>query len=134
MRDNYLIRFYKNNTRVAPRMLNGADARFFYNQLKWMVGVYKKRYKKKLNDKSILIVVDNKEIYRKRDKLESASIQTIEDMIEYLGIEFEPEYIFANNVTTNDKSLKLSDIYVLQIYSSWAYLTDAQLGKGANDD
>lgn len=134
MRDNYLIRFYKNNTRVAPRMLNGTDARLFYNQLKWMMRVYKKRYKKKLDDKSILVIVDNKEIYRKRDRLESASIQTIEDMIEYLGIEFEPEYIFVDNVTTNDKSLKLSDIYVLQIYSSWAYLTDAQLGKEVDDD
>lgn len=134
MIDDYIIRFYKNNTRIAPRMLNGADARLFYNQLKWMVGIYKKRYKKKLSDKSILVVVDSKEIYRKRDRLESAGIETIKDMIEYLGIDFEPEYIFVDNATTNDKFLKLSDIYVLQIYSSWAYLTDAQLKKEVDND
>ncbi len=134
MIDDYVIRFYKNNTRIAPRMLNGTDARLFYNQLKWMMEVYRKRYKKKLSNKSILIVFDSKEIYRERSRLESAGIETIEDMIEYLGIDFEPEYIFVDNITTNDKSLKLSDIYVLQIYSSWAYLTDAQLKKEIDDD
>lgn len=129
MINSYNIRFYKNNSRVAPRTLDAADARFFYNQLKLLISAYEKRYGGKLSDESILIVFDNKDIYRKRSRLKSAGIETVEDVMEYLDIEHEPEYIFANNIILTDKSMKLSEIYVLQFYTSWLYLTDGQLKK-----
>jgi len=120
MIDTYKIRFYKNSSRVAPRALNVVDARLFYHQLKLIILNYEKKYGEKLNDASILIVIDGKNIYRKQSRLESMGIETVEDIKEYLDI--EPKYIIANNVLVTDTSMKLSKIYVLQFYSSWLYL------------
>ena len=120
MMDTYKIRFFKNSSRIAPRALNVVDARLFYHQLKLIILNYEKKYGEKLNDASILIVMDNKNIYRKRSRLESMGIETVEDIMEYLDT--EPKYIIANNVLITDTSMKLSEIYVLQLYSSWLYL------------
>lgn len=114
MLDNYSVRFYKNNRRVAPRMLSDIDARLFHTYLKVLFSNYKKRYGGRLSNKSILIVLNGKNIYRRRDRL--VGIETVEDMIEYLGISGARfEYIAADNVTLTDMSIRLSDIYVLEL-------------------
>ena len=120
MMDTYKIRFFKNSSRIAPRALNVVDARLFYHHLKLVILNYEKRYGEKLNDASILIVIDGKNIYRKQSRLESMGIETVEDIMEYLDT--EPKYIIANNVLVTDTSMKISGIYVLQLYSSWLYL------------
>jgi hypothetical protein len=125
--DTFAIRFYKNNVRIAPGLFNRADVRLFYKQLKLLISSYEKKYGEKLNNESILVVSDDKNIYRKRSRLETAGIETVEDMMEYLDI--EPKYIIADNIIITDTSIKLSEIYVLQLYSSWLYLTDGQLQK-----
>ncbi len=120
MIDTYNIRFYKNNTRVAPARLDAADARLFYHQLQTLMRTYESRYSEILNEESILIVVDGRPIYRRRSRLNSNEIETIQDLMDYLGMDStnKPKYIFANNMIVTSLDIKLSEIYVLQFYTN----------------
>lgn len=114
MIDNYNIRFYKNGSRVAPRALNDIDARLFYRQMKLLMGVYESAYGERLSEESILISVNGVEMYRTKDRLLKIGIETVEDLLEYIDIDFEPSYIFINNMLGN-KKIKLLDVYVIRI-------------------
>jgi len=117
MIDTYNIRFYKNTGRVAPARLDAADARLFYRQLQLLMKTYESRYGQNLSDESILVMVDDRPIYRKRSGLNTKGVETIQDMMEYLELSTEPKLILANNCIVTNKELKLSDIYVLRFYT-----------------
>jgi len=97
------------------------DARLFYRQLKLFVEKYEGRYGERLNNESILIVLDDKNIYRRRSRLESGGIETVQDLIDYMGLEKDPEYMIANNIIIKDKSMKL-DVYMLSNYIHRGYI------------
>ncbi len=119
MLDTYNLRFYKNNVRVTPHKLNDADVRLFYKQLQSLMHSYESKYHDNLNNESLLIVFDERIVYRRRSFLKLMKIKTIQDMMDYLEIEPTniPKYIFANNMIVTDTDMKLSDIYVLQFYT-----------------
>jgi len=116
MINTYSIRFYKNNSRVAPARLDAADARLFYRQLQALMKTYQIRYGQNLSDDSILITIDERIIYRRRRVLASSGVETIEDLMEYLEIDpiNRPKYIIANNMIVVDVNTKILGIYVLQ--------------------
>ncbi len=116
MIDTYTIRFYKNNSRVAPANLNPSDSRFFYRQLQSLMRTYESRYGNALNDESILICIDGIDRYRRRTKLAEWGIVTIEDVMDYLKIDpaNRPKHILANNMIVTDISTNISEIYVLK--------------------
>ena len=120
MIDTYNIRFYKNNTRIAPARLDAADARLFYRQLQSLMRTYESRYGENLNEASILIVVDGRPIYRRRSRLNSNGVETVQDLMDYLGMDpaNKPKHIFANNIIVTSLDIKLSEIYVLQFYTN----------------
>lgn len=128
MIDTYNIRFYKNNTRIAPKTLSNADARLFYRQLKLFAEHYEGTYGEVLNNDSLLIVIDNKNLYRSRKRMSESGVETVHDLMEYLNFDLanEPKHIFANNMIVYDKSMKLDDIYILQFFTSPTYFLSSQ--------
>jgi len=114
MIDNYNIRFYKNNARVAPRTMGSVDARLFYRQMKMLMKVLEITYEEKLNEESILISVDGVETYRRRDRMLESGIETVGDFMEYIGVDFKPSHIFINNILGNKKA-SLIDAYVIRV-------------------
>lgn len=110
---SFQIKIYKDHIRTTPfRLGTGVDTRLFYKQLKEYVEMFKKGHSN-LNNKSILVSVNGKETYRKRSRLEEAGIITIQDILNYLGI--EPKIIMVDGKLVEDTTINLSEIYVLEV-------------------
>lgn len=110
----YILRLYINNIRITFAKLNGIDSRFFYMFLKELIKKFESRYGEKLNENSILISINGKEIYREKKRLLKSGIKTISDLLEYLEIQ-NPKSIILNNNVCENLSLKINDVYVLEV-------------------
>jgi len=120
----YEIRLYKDSYRVPYKTLSYEDARIFYKELKIFINWFSKKYKTKISNSFLNINIDKKKINRSRRILSENGIETIEDILIYLNV--EPKYIFADGEKTDDLSIKLSEIVVLDIYTDWKYLTNLE--------
>ncbi len=126
MISKYAVNIFKYGVRISLGYLSGVDARIIYRELKLFLKAFENKNWNKINNDSLLIVVDDKEIYRDRANLKSAHIKTIEDILIYLDIT-SYKYVIIDNEIIDDISLKLSDVYTLEIYTSWSYLSRGQL-------
>jgi len=99
--------------RVASGKLNAVDARFFYQELRTLEKYWMDRYWDKINNESLLIVINGKNFFKRRKVLRLAGIETLGDLIEYLDI--VPQQMSVNSVMVDDITIKIPGIYVLQI-------------------
>ena len=128
MLNTFRIRIFKNISRLSLRGLNNTDSRLLYLHLKDFINEYELKYMHKLSGQSILINHDGKEIFKSKETLLKFELRTIEDILDYLGIE-NIKYMIVDNEEIKDLNTQLSNIYVLELYSSWSYLTREQIEK-----
>ena len=124
----YGIRCFKDNNRVSPSQFDDVESRLFYAELKRFMHDFEILYGNSLNETSIMIRIDEREIYRSKERMLEYNILTIEDMINYLNIE-NVLYVIKNNNLITDMSTIISDAYVLEIYTCESLLTPKQLTR-----
>jgi len=124
----FTIRCFRDNNRISPSQLDDVGARLFYKELEEFVSSYKTIYGDILTETSILIRIDEREIYRSKEKLLEYNILTIGDIINYLNVENVLHIIKNNNLIT-DLNEKVIDTYVLELYTKKSLLTPKQLNK-----
>jgi len=122
------MRFYRNNNRIYLRRLSDIDARLLYLELKTFMSNYEKSYGDKLNKNSILICVDENEIYRSISRLKEFEIKTIADILSYLEIE-NPLYVIKNNELITKMDDTIDDAYTIQVYTKDGILNKKQMNK-----
>jgi len=124
MVSTYSIWLKKNNTRVSAGRLTGADTRIFHLELKKLLGAYESLHREKLNQASLLIVVDGKEHYRTRYRLRVMKILTVEDVVRESTIGEPISHILIDGVCTPNLSQDLDTISVLELFSPSMYQSD----------
>ena len=124
----FSMRFYRNNNRIYLRRLSDIDARLLYLELKTFMSNYEKSYGDKLNKNSILICVDENEIYRSISRLKEFEIKTIADILSYLEIE-NPLYVIKNNELITKMDDTIDDAYTIQVYTKDGILNKKQMNK-----
>jgi len=124
----FAIRCFKDNNRVSPSQLDDVEARLFYKELEEFFQAYKTIYGDTLTETSLLIRIDEREIYRTHARLLEHNILTVDDIIHYLNVE-NVLYVIKNNDLITDLSEKIIDTYVLELYTKESLLTPKQLNK-----
>lgn len=123
MVNTYTILFKKNNIRVSAGRLSGADSRIFHTHLKNLVKSFENVHGEKLNNSSLLIVINGKEKYRRRTGLEFLEIKTIADIIEIEELE-NISHILADGILISDRNKLLESISVLELFTPEMYQSD----------
>jgi len=125
---NYEIRFYKSGDRIQPTRFTGSELRFFFKEMFRLAKYMGYHYKNKIDDASILIIHDDEEIYRTRERLSDNNIDTVDDVIYYLEAE-DTIYSLVDNEFITDKTKKISRATVIELYSDKKYMSFEQLNK-----
>jgi len=111
----YTTRLFKGLRRYSFGRLTPVDARFFYMLLKERIEYLKNRYN---IDKGVLLIkIDNREIFRTKQKLIENGIETIDDFIDYMHLEVK--YVLLDNVLIKDRNINIHSSYVLELYTEF---------------
>ncbi len=124
----FTIRCFKNSSRISPASLTGLDARLLHMELTKLLKAYETRYGESLSKDSILICVDEKEMYRSRERMKEYEIWTVDDILHYLEID-NVIYVIKNNELVTRMDDTIVDAYVLEIHTKDGILSTKKISK-----